>query len=113
MHREIGAAIGHRLLQFLDEKTLAADIGKRLIDDAVALRSQAEQRQLTRRIVRVKMIADVLRLPHRQRGFAGGDDELTGYRRRGGHRGNRNRTELQDAEDAKRSSALRYRALRF
>jgi hypothetical protein len=111
VHCEIGAAVGHRLLELLDEKTLAADIGKRLIDNAVALRRQAEQRQLTRRIVRMKMIADVLRLPHRQGRFAGGDDELSGCRKRGGHQGNR--TELQDAEDAKRSSALRYRTPRF
>src|ERR1700687_1807297 len=48
MHREIGAAIGHRLLELLDEKTLAADIGQRLIDDAVALRGDAQQRYLTR-----------------------------------------------------------------
>jgi hypothetical protein len=82
-----------------------------LIDDAVALRRHAEQRQLTRWIVRLKMIADVLRLPHRQGRFAGGDDELSGCRRRGRHQGNR--TELQNAQDAKRSSALRYRTLRF
>jgi hypothetical protein len=43
MDGEIGAVVGHRLLELLDEKALAADFGERLLEDAIALRGEAEQ----------------------------------------------------------------------
>jgi hypothetical protein len=33
MDSEIGAPVGHRDLELLDEKTLAADVGERRVDD--------------------------------------------------------------------------------
>ena len=50
MHGEIGAVLAHRLLELLDEQTLAADIRERPILDAIALRRDAAQDDLTIRI---------------------------------------------------------------
>jgi hypothetical protein len=43
MHREVGAAVGERELELLDEESLAADLGERLILHAIALCGDAEQ----------------------------------------------------------------------
>ena len=75
MHGEIGPALGHRGLELLDEQALAADVGQRLVEDVVALRGQPQQRDLAVRIQRREAIADVPRLPQRQRGFARRDDQ--------------------------------------
>ena len=77
MHREIGTAIAHRLLELLDEESFAADIGQRLIDNAIALRRQTQQRYLTRRIESAETMRDQPRLPHREGRFAGGDGEFS------------------------------------
>ena len=61
---EVGAAFGHRHFELLDEQPLAADVGERLVEHAVALRGEAEQLDLARRIHRGEPRADVLGLPH-------------------------------------------------
>ena len=79
MRGQIRAAIRHRLLELLDEEPLAADIGQRLIERAIALRGQAEELDPARRIERAEPIAHVLGLPESERRLAGGDDEFFGW----------------------------------
>ena len=79
MRGQIRAAVRHRLLELLDEEPLAADIGQRLIERAIALRGQAEELDPARRIKRAKPITHVLGLPEGERGLAGGNDEFFGW----------------------------------
>ena len=75
MHREIGAALEHGLLEFLDEKPLAADVGERPIENAITLGGQAEQVDLALRLERAKARLHMARLPHGESRFARGDDQ--------------------------------------
>jgi hypothetical protein len=43
MHGDVGAALLHRHLQFLDEQALAADLGERTVEHAVALRAHRDE----------------------------------------------------------------------
>ena len=43
MHGEVGAAVRHRQLELLDEEALAADVGERPVQHAIALGRHAEQ----------------------------------------------------------------------
>ena len=81
MHGEIGAALGHRDLELLDEQPLAADVGERPVEHPVALRRHAEQLDLAAGIERREPRADVLGLPQRQRGFARRDRQAAGRQR--------------------------------
>jgi len=76
MRREIRTAVRHRLLELLDEESLAAEVGERLIEGPVPLCRQSEQLDDAARIERAQVLADVLGLPHRQRRLARRDDEL-------------------------------------
>ena len=50
MHREIRAAVGKRVFQFLDEQSLAADFGERRAKIAVSFGGHAEYRDRPPRI---------------------------------------------------------------
>ena len=75
MHGEIGAALGHRDLELLDEQALAADVGERLVEDPVALRRHAE-RPTSHAGYSAASRARMCSACHmRERGFARGDRE--------------------------------------
>ena len=85
MDGEVGFAGAHRRFDLLDEQSLAADRRERPVEDAVALGGHPGQHDLAPRIQRLQPVADVLRLPLRERGLAHGDDKA--IRRRDRHRG--------------------------
>ena len=63
MHGEIRAALEHRALDLLDEETLAADVGKRPILNAIALRR--DRHELNRMPQALQLRGDPVRLPTR------------------------------------------------
>jgi hypothetical protein len=83
---EIGAVFVHRLLEFLDEQPLAADVGERLIGHPVPLRGQAEQLDRAGRIERREARAHVLGLPQRERRSARRNHQSCRQGGRGEHR---------------------------
>ena len=85
MHGEVGAALVHRDLEFLDEQALAADRRERLVEDAVALRGQSQQVDDHAGILRDEPRADVLGLPQRERRFARRDPQAARHRYRERH----------------------------
>ena len=75
MDGEVGAPVGHRHFELLDEEALAADVGERLVEHAIAFGGHPEQANVTRWIQCREQRPDVLGLPQRERGFARGDRE--------------------------------------
>ena len=75
MDGKVGATLRHRDFELLDEQTLAADVGERPVENPIPLRGHAEKLDGTPRMTRGEARANVLGLPHRQRGFARGNSE--------------------------------------
>src|SRR4029077_15354305 len=66
VHRELRAAVGERVLQLLDEESLAADLVEALVEELVALRRHRQQRDLQSRMALLEERLDVLRLQERE-----------------------------------------------
>jgi hypothetical protein len=66
MHRDIGAMLLERTLQLLNEQSLAANVGKRGRQHAVALRGHAEDPHVQAWIERDQAVANVIGLPQGQ-----------------------------------------------
>src|SRR5690606_36630743 len=75
VHREVGLAVEQRLLDLLDEQALAADLGQRAVDDAVAGGLDDEELDGEAGGGRDQAIADVVGLPEGELAAAGRDDE--------------------------------------
>src|SRR5690606_11102997 len=66
MEREIRAAVEQRLLELLDEETLAADLRERTVEEHVAGGLDRNERDVERGLAAPEQIADVARLPQRE-----------------------------------------------
>ena len=74
------APLEHRLLEFFDEQSLAADLGKGRIENLVAGRLHDQQLDLQTRMMPEEAVANVLRLPDREAATASGNaDDLSGW----------------------------------
>jgi hypothetical protein len=73
VHRKVGAAFLHRDFEFLDEQALAADLGQRAIEHAVALRAHRHEFHGQARMCRAQQGLHVLGLPHGQLAAPGRD----------------------------------------
>ncbi|OIQ71739.1 hypothetical protein GALL_466420 [mine drainage metagenome] len=81
VHREVGAAVLERLLEFLDEQPLAADFRQRAVENLVAARGHALEHDFAIRIQRAQQALHVFGLPQREAAFAGRDDQAPRIRR--------------------------------
>ncbi len=81
MECEIGLMPGDRHLEFLDEQALAADGGKRAIQNPVALRGKRYQLDGDIRMRSAQQRGNMLGLPQRQRALA----SCNAQRRPGAH----------------------------
>ena len=63
MNGQVGATLGDRLLELLDEEPLAADRGQAAVEDLVAFRRHAEELHVARRIQVTQERRDVVGLP--------------------------------------------------
>ncbi len=75
MHSEVGAAFQQSHFQFLDKESFAPRLIQRRFEDLVAARGHASQLNLGLPVYLRESTLDVMRLPQRERTFAGGDDE--------------------------------------
>ena len=80
MHGDVGTAVEQRVLEFLDEQSLAADLGQRSVEDLVATRGHAQQFDATGGIQSLEAGLDMLCLPQGKTTFTGGDDDTLGVR---------------------------------
>lgn len=78
MHGEVGAAFQQALLQLLDEQSLAADLGQRAVENAVAAGDQADQFDLQAGMNLAQACGDMLGLPEGEGTFTGGDAQGIG-----------------------------------
>ncbi len=75
MHSDVGAAVEQGGFQFLDEQSLAADLGEWPVENLIAARGHAEQFHLAGGIQLLQLIAHMLGLPECQSRLARGDDD--------------------------------------
>ena len=78
MHRDVGAAVEQRGLEFLDEQAFAADLGERTVEDLVATRGHAQQLDPAAGMERLEAGLDVFGLPQGETAFTGCDDDALG-----------------------------------
>src|SRR5581483_6093671 len=83
MHGDSGAPRLQRQLEFLDEESFPADLRERNAEPSVTLGGHAEQQDIEVRIALQQTVSHVLRLPHGQRTFAGGDSQTVANRHYG------------------------------
>ena len=76
MHGKVGLAAFQRRFQLLDEQPLAAHLRERAVKDAVALRRHPKQAHAVPK--RLQTLLHMLRLPHGEAAFTGGDGQLHG-----------------------------------
>ena len=72
MNGQVGAAIGQRGFEFLDEQPLAADLAQCAVQNLVAQRRHAQQFDLPTQ-TRLQQRLDMLSLPQGQATFARGN----------------------------------------
>ena len=75
MHGDVRAAVEQRLLQLLDEQSLAADLGQRAVENLVAARCSCSPARPASRGCAMQTLADMLGLPQGERAFTGGDTQ--------------------------------------
>ncbi len=75
MHGQIGLSRLQRHLELLDKQALAADFGQRDIENLVAARGHAQNAHRAAGMQRAQAISDMLRLPHGEGTFTGGDGQ--------------------------------------
>ena len=74
MHCQVGAAFLEGGLEFLDEQSLAADLGQCAVENLVAARGHAEQVHGAAQAL-CEQVANMLCLPQGEAAFAGGDGQ--------------------------------------
>src|SRR5580765_4993914 len=75
MHGDVGAALGERDFEFLEEQALAADLRERAVEDAVAARRHRQQLDAQVGMHGAQAGGDVVCLPQGERALARGDSE--------------------------------------
>src|SRR5581483_5059403 len=70
MHCDVGAPLGHRLLQLLHEQALAAGLLQRRVEEAIAARGHRHELDDEPGVRALEQPFDVARLPERERAFA-------------------------------------------
>ena len=78
MHRDVGAFLGERDFELLHEQSLAAHLRERPVEDAVAARRHADDRDLELGVAGTDRRGDHLGLPHGEPAFAGRDAKRRG-----------------------------------
>ncbi len=81
MHRDVGAAVGQRVLQLLHEQALAARLVQALVEQLVAARGHGQQAHGKPRMQGLQAQLDVLRLPEGEPAAARGDDDGVTFQR--------------------------------